>query len=79
MVITGQRHEHHPANAARGCLCGCHWVEGCTGTRVEDSDTPKLATLGMLYAEFDTEHHGRVLVAYSYAELGLEALAKSAS
>jgi hypothetical protein len=36
--------------------------------------TAKLAALGMLYVEFQTEDHGRVIVAYTYAELGLSVL-----
>lgn len=70
-IIIGKRHEREDG---RECFCGCQWAEGRTGSIVQDSDTPKLATLGLLYADFPaTEHHGSTQVAYSYAELDLTA------
>lgn len=46
------------------CLCGCHWVVGDPGRRVQDSDTPKLAEMGLGYYEFTTEYNGRVVVCF---------------
>lgn len=34
------------------CLCGCVWVAGLPGEPVQDSDTPKLAKLGLIYMRF---------------------------
>ena len=68
-VITGQRH----VRTDRECFCGCKAVIDCTGYIVKDSDTPKLATLDLLIAEFPDVpfHSGPVQIAYSYSELGL--------
>ena len=68
-IITGQRH----VRTDRECFCGCKAVIDCTGYIVQDSDTPKLATLDLLIAEFPDVpfHSGPVQIAYSYSELGL--------
>jgi hypothetical protein len=72
LLIVGKRHKR---SDGRECLCGCHWVVGAEGHIVQDADTAKLAALEppILYAAFDVPYHpGQVVVAYSYAELGLE-------
>src|SRR3954453_19874687 len=74
-IVTGTRHARRDG---RECLCGCRDAIGRTGAIVQDSDTPKLATLGLLVAEFPAcENRGvswrAIQVAYSYAELGLTA------
>jgi hypothetical protein len=83
-IVTGQRHAFCQTTpnghawrspAAQSCHCGCAAVDGLTGYVVQDGDTPKLAALGMLIAEFpDVPYHsGAVQIAYGYAELGLAA------
>jgi hypothetical protein len=34
------------------CNCGCQFVVGLDGVVVQDSDTPKLAALGLAYVRF---------------------------
>lgn len=72
-IIIGQRHLR---DDGQPCFCGCHWVQGRTGTIVEDADTPRLAASGIFYAAFERTEvdgvgRGPVTIAYSYAELGL--------
>jgi hypothetical protein len=68
-TVIGQRHVREDG---RECLCGCQWAEGRTGTIVQDDDTPKLATLGLVYVDFPrVEYFGPVQVAYTYAELSI--------
>lgn len=52
-------YRHHAS-----CLCGCQFVVDEAGRLVQDSDTPKLAGLGLGYYEFTTEHHGTRVVCF---------------
>lgn len=83
-IITGRRHADAQTTPngpqwrsplAQPCYCGCGAVDGLAGYIVQDSDTPKLATLGLLIAEFPNVPYrrGPMRIAYSYAELGLTA------
>lgn len=63
---------HHGA-----CICGCQHVEGLLGAVVENSDTPKLAALGLVVVRFTVPHAagGRSRaqdVCYTLAEYGSE-------
>jgi hypothetical protein len=44
--IIGRQHKGN-------CHCGCHFAAGERGTLVIDSDTPKLAEMGLAYYAFD--------------------------
>lgn len=75
MTLIGKRHDKPEANGGQGCFCGCGAVDGIAGYIVQDSDTPKLASVApaMCIAEFpDVPYHqGPVRIAYTYEELGL--------
>ena len=59
--MIGKRH-------SEACKCGCQFVIGEHGTIVQDSDTPKLASVGLAYVQFSTAYHGQQTVCYDLSE-----------
>lgn len=68
--FVGRRH-------SGDCTCGCHRVVGLQGEIVQDSDTSRLAEIGLVYAVFDPPRSAvrgprsarREVVAYSLDEI----------